>query len=445
MRRAWTTMSDWTTDAADAIDTAVASRATARSSRRMRPPRPSLRAARGAARRPGGRVARSRGCSAALTELYQGEVWASWLTLGGIFVAARGVPVGQDATRDRRPPSTARPPGSPRRVSEVSTEHRDVVIIGSGPAGLTAAVYTARANLRPGRHRGHRRRRPADADHRRRELPRLPRRDHGPRAHGPVPRAGRALRRRVRDRRRRPRRLLAAAVKRVWVGDTEYDARRGHHLDRRQGPHARPARPSRRCSATASRRARRATASSSAVRRSRSSAAATPRSRRRRFLTRFADKVTLVHRRKELRGVEDHAGPRLREPEDRVPLEQRRRARASATAGSKASSCATSRPARPRCSPVTGLFVAIGHDPNTQAVRRPARPRRERLHRHRSAGTRRRRCRACSRPATCRTTSTARRSPPPDRAAWPRSTPSAISKRSRHARPRVDQKGPPSE
>ena len=86
------------------------------------------------------------------------------------------------------------------------------------------------------------------------------------------------------------------------------------------------------------------------------------------FLTRFADKVYVIHRRDSLQGLEDHAAARVRQREDRVRLEHRGHRDPRRRPRSPASTLRDTVTGDERALDLDGLFVAIGNDPRTHLV-----------------------------------------------------------------------------
>ena len=84
------------------------------------------------------------------------------------------------------------------------------------------------------------------------------------------------------------------------------------------------------------------------------------------FLTKFAESVTLVHRRDQLRASKIMQDRARSEPEDPLPVEQRRhRGPRRRRQGERPRPRGHRQTGATDILPVTGLFVAIGHQPNT--------------------------------------------------------------------------------
>ncbi len=144
------------------------------------------------------------------------------------------------------------------------------------------------------------------------------------------------------------------------------------------------------------------------------------------FLTRFGESVTVVHRRKELRAskiMQDRAfaNDKIDFVWDSVVTE--------VLGDGKVSGVALTNVRHRRAVDHRRQRRVRGHRARAQhlGVRRPARHGRERVH-HDAPTARGPTSTACSPAATSRTTSTARPSPRPGRGAWPPSTPNAGSR-----------------
>ena len=83
------------------------------------------------------------------------------------------------------------------------------------------------------------------------------------------------------------------------------------------------------------------------------------------FLTKFASKVTIVHRRDALPRLEDHAGARAREPEGRRRVERGRRRRSLGDGAVNGVRLMDTVTGEVREIATDGVFMAIGHTTRT--------------------------------------------------------------------------------
>jgi thioredoxin reductase (NADPH) len=241
-------------------------------------------------------------------------------------------------------------------------ETREVIIIGSGPAGLTAAIYTARANLHPlvieGIGAGGQLMLTTDVEN----YPGFPSGILGP-----------ELMAQFREQAVRfgaefitanaDRVDLSANPKRVWVGDVEYAA---HAIIISTGAEARMLGLDSEKSLLGHGVSTCATCDGFFFRGHEIAVVGGGDSalEEATFLTRFADKVTVIHRRKELRGskiMQDRAfaNPKVEFRWNSVVEEAKGDGRLVAVVLRDIETGATDELA------VTGMFVAIGHDPIT--------------------------------------------------------------------------------